>query len=482
MIDLSAWEGKTVAVMGLGKTGESTCAALLKANANVLAWDDNEDNRTSFKHQELLSDLNECDFQTLDALILSPGIPHNHPRPHPLAQKAVDAVLPIFCDIELFARAVTDIPYVGITGTNGKSTTTALIGHILNYYQSTDIGGNIGKPVLSMKRTNVKDYVLELSSYQLERSPSIAPKVAVWLNITPDHLDRHGDMDGYINAKRKIFANYTEGSIAVIGIDDNHSAKVADTLQERSEWDIQRVSVHKKVDNGYYIENGILYRIMQKPKDLDDSQIEDTSIYGEPFMCTDLKTYPRLKGVHNWQNAACAFAACEAMGLSAEQIEIAMRDFAGLPHRQYVVEIINGIPYVNDSKATNADAASMALRSFEQIYWILGGRSKDTGLEGLQEFTEKVKHAFLIGEAQGQFSEWLEKHDIPYSLCGTLDAATIAAHDMAQGERGLPGGAPVVLLSPACASFDQFDSFEQRGDAFAKVVKQLAKKEAQSAA
>lgn len=472
MIDMSAWHGKTLAVMGLGKTGESTCAALLKGGAKVLAWDDSEVQREQFKHQELLTDLYEIDFGTVDALILSPGIPHNQPRPHPIAQRAIDSVIPIYCDIELFARAVKDIPYVGITGTNGKSTTTALIGHILNYYSATEIGGNIGKPVLSMKRSGVKNYVLELSSYQLQRCPSLAPKVAVWLNITPDHLDRHGDLNGYINAKRNIFANHTTGSVAVIGVDDDHSVKVADSLEERSEWHVERVSVYDKLDNGYYVENGILYRIVKATEN--ESRGNEDGFYDTPFMCTDLKTYPRLKGIHNWQNMACAFAACETMGLSAEQIEIAMRDFAGLPHRQYVVDIINGIPYINDSKATNADAASMALRSFKQIYWIAGGQPKKGGLNGLEDYVENIEHAFLIGEAQNEFAAWLSKHDVPYSLCGTLEAATIAAHEMAQGERGLPGGAPVVLLSPACASFDQFQSFEHRGDEFSRIVKDLA--------
>jgi UDP-N-acetylmuramoylalanine--D-glutamate ligase len=442
MIDLSDLSGQKFAVMGLGKTGETTCAPLLKAGATIYAWDDHENSRRAFKYQELLTDLNTINFSDLKALILSPGIPHDHPIPHVIAQKAIDAVVPIHCDVELFARNVTNTPYVGVTGTNGKSTTTALIGHILSSIQETDIGGNIGKAVLDMKQRGVKSYVLELSSYQLERCPSLTPKVAVWMNITPDHIDRHGDIDGYIAAKKRIFANASEESVAVIGVDDEYSAKVANDLEERSDWIIERVSVEQKLTHGYYVEDGILYRAH--------------SDQDAPFICTDLKTYPKLKGIHNWQNAACAFAACEAMGLSAQDIENAIRDFAGLAHRQYVVELINGVPYINDSKATNADAASMALRSFDHIYWILGGISKDGGLDGLEVYANKIKHAFVIGEAQEEFSEWLKKHDIPYN-------------------RGLPGGNPTVLLSPACASFDQFPSFEARGDEFAKTVKTFAK-------
>lgn len=462
MIDLSNMKGRTIAVMGLGKTGESTCAALLKADAKVMAWDDREETRSSFKYQDILIDLNSdnVDFDKIDSLILSPGIPHHLPSPHPIATKAREALVPVHCDVELFAKSVTKIPYVAITGTNGKSTSTALIGHILSAMQDTEIGGNIGKPVLSMKQRGVKSYVLELSSYQLERCPSLAPEVAVWLNITPDHIDRHGDMDGYINAKKRIFSNYKEGAIAVIGVDDDYSAKVADDLEHHSDWTVERVTINHKLEKGYYVDNGVLYR---KQENEDDA-----------FICTDLKTYPKLKGIHNWQNAACAFATCEAMGLSAQDIENAMRSFAGLAHRQFIVDVINGVPYINDSKATNADAASMALRSFDHIYWILGGKAKEGGLDGLETYAPKIKHAFVIGEAQEEFSAWLKKQDIPYSLCGTIDVATQAAHNAAQSGRGQPGGAPVVLLSPACASFDQFSSFEERGDAFTTCVKKLA--------
>ncbi len=462
MIDLSVWKGKTLAVMGLGKTGASAVDALLAAGVNVFAWDDQDEGRAKLKHQDVLVDLREVDFGTVDALILSPGIPHSFPKPHPVAQKAIDSLVPIYCDIELLARACPDIPQITITGTNGKSTTTALIGHVMAADRKVETGGNLGKPVLTFKTRGVKAFVLELSSYQLERTPSLTPNVAVWLNITPDHIDRHGDLAGYIAAKKMMFRKPSAGCVAVIGVDDEYSRKVADDLEAAGQWIVRRVSVHKPLASGYFVRDGNLVF---------------KSAEGEKI-CMDLRSLPKLKGIHNWQNAACAWAACAAAGVDEAVLVEKMRDFPGLAHRQYVVDVINGIAYVNDSKATNANATSMALRSFDNIYWIVGGLPKEGGLNGLDEYMVRVRHAFLIGQAQEDFAQWLESRGVAHSICGTMDVAVRDAHELAQGERGLPGGGAVVLLSPACASFDQFPNYEVRGDHFASLVADLPREDA----
>ena len=458
MIALNFAKGRRYAVMGLGESGLSACKALIKAGAEVLAWDDREASRAQVPEGTILQDLTACDWDGVAALVLAPGIPHTYPEPHPVAAAAIQNDIPIICDVELLAQANPDVITVAITGTNGKSTTTTLIGHILQaHFDKIEVGGNLGKAVLNFKSRNVKVHVVELSSYQLERSPSLCPDVAVLMNISPDHIDRHGDMNGYIAAKKNIFKQGKGCHTAVVSIDDEHSKTICNELQKGEEWDVLEASSQGAVSEGYATQEGRLVFCNK----------------GECHECMDLRGLSRLAGRHNWQNIACAWAAAAAIGVPNTVIAEQIASFKGLQHRQFHVRNINGVSYVNDSKATNAEAASKALQSYNSIYWIAGGLPKDGGLDDTEQFLGNVRQAYVIGESQDEFADWLDKRGIEVSVCGTLDKAVLAAHDQAQADRGLPGGGSVVLLSPACASFDQYPNFEQRGDHFIKLVEKL---------
>jgi UDP-N-acetylmuramoylalanine--D-glutamate ligase len=294
-------------------------------------------------------------------------------------------------------------------------------------------------------------YVLEMSSYQLDLTLSITFDVAVLLNVTPDHLDRHGDFDGYVKAKRQIFHRQTKPRTAIVGVDDATCAKIYADLKAADEQTVIGISGERIVPGGVYAENGVL---------IDDSE-------GKRVPAIALKECPSLPGSHNGQNAAAAYAACKAVGVDPAVIAACLRSFPGLAHRQQIVAVIDGVPYVNDSKATNIDAAAKALACYDHILWIAGGRAKESGLAGLEPYFGHIAQAFLIGEAAADFAAALEGH-VPVSLSGTVAQAVSAAADAASR---LPGS--VVLLSPACASFDQFANFEQRGDAFVQAVKSL---------
>jgi UDP-N-acetylmuramoylalanine--D-glutamate ligase len=453
-IDLSFFAGLPVAVLGLGKSGLAAARALHAAGAEVWAWDDNEDARAKARAADIpLVDLNSVNWQEVTSLILSPGIPHSFPQPHPIAAAAKQHNVEIIGDIELLARAQRNATYAGITGTNGKSTTTALIGHILKLSaRQVEVGGNLGTPALTLEPLDTGGiYVLEMSSYQLELTLSITFDVAVLLNITPDHLDRHGGIEGYIKAKRLIFHRQTRPRNAIIGVDDGTCRGIYEELKQLDEQIVIGISGERAVPGGVYVENGIL--------------IDDTE--GKRVSAIDLKECPSLPGSHNGQNAAAAYAACKALGVDPAVICACLRSFPGLAHRQQIVAVIDGVPYVNDSKATNADAAAKALACYNRILWIAGGRAKDGGLAGLESFYGRIAHAFLIGEAADDFARTLEGH-VPVSLSGTIAQAVTAAADAASR---LPGS--VVLLSPACASFDQFPNFEKRGEAFVAAVEAL---------
>ena len=457
MIDLFYMNGLPVAVMGLGKSGIATARALMASGAEVLAWDDNEDTRARAREAEIpLTDLSSVNWPEIPTLVLSPGIPHLYPEPHPVAAAAREAGVEIVCDVELLGRAMREARYLGVTGTNGKSTTTAMIGHILQLGgMEVQIGGNLGTPALALDALYQEaTYVLELSSYQLERIFSITFDTAVLLNISPDHLERHGGLEGYIAAKRTIFQRQTAPRSAIIGVDDPHCRKLHEALVAAGDQVIVPISsAGQPVPGGVYVIDGVLY---------DDQE-------GKAIPAMDLKEVATLPGSHNWQNAAAAYAACKAHGLNPAVITACLRSFPGLPHRQEEVAGIGGIRFINDSKATNADAAAKALACYDDIYWILGGRAKEGGLDGLEPFYPKVRHAFLIGEASGDFAAQLEGKVSTHS-CGGLDSAVAKAHALAAAERR---PAPVVLLSPACASFDQFPNFEARGDAFKAAVQAL---------
>ena len=359
----------------------------------------------------------------------------------------------IIGDIELLARAQRNARYLGITGTNGKSTTTALIGHILQLAgRDVAIGGNLGTPVLTLEPLDLEGvYVLEMSSYQLELTLSITFDVAVLLNISPDHLERHGGFEGYVAAKKTIFHRQTKPRSAIVGIDDETSAAIFRDLKAADEQEVIPVSGERIVPGGVYVQNGTLI------DDLD----------GEQVPALDLKEIASLPGVHNWQNAAGAYAACRAIGVDAPVIAACLRSFPGLPHRQEILAVIDGVVYVNDSKATNAAAAAKALACYDKIIWIVGGQAKEGGLSGLESFFGRIAHAFLIGEAATDFAKILQDH-MPVTLSGRLEEAVPAA--AAEAARH-PGA--VVLFSPACASFDQYRNFEIRGDAFRDLVTAL---------
>jgi len=456
MINVFPFASYPVAVFGLGRSGLSTAKALVESEAEVSAWDDDEAARARAGEEGVpLENLYECDWREHTTLVLSPGIPLTHPQPHPIVTLARDAGVEIIGDIELLARAQRESSYIGITGTNGKSTTTTLIGHIMQVSgREAEVGGNLGIPALELLPLGGEGtYVLEMSSYQLELTKSITFDVAVLLNISADHLDRHGGMDNYARIKKQIFRRQTRPRTAVIGVDDEFCRAIYEELKAADEQDVIGISGDGPVAGGIYAQGGIL---------IDDTEGQQTPV-------TDLRDNPSLPGRHNGQNAAAAYAAVKAAGVQPHAAMACINSFPGLVHRQEPVAIIDGIGYVNDSKATNAEAAARALSCYDAVYWIAGGRPKDGGLKAAEPFLANVRHAFLIGEAAMEFSQFLDGR-VPMTVSGDLktalaDASKLAKKDNAEGA--------VVLLSPACASFDQFENFEARGDAFKDMVETL---------
>ncbi len=453
MIGLACMKGETVAVLGLGASGLAAARALAAADADVRAWDDDAARRAAAAEAGVpIHDLREANWAAISVLVLSPGIPHTHPVPHPVVAAAKTAGTEIIGDIELLGRARPRARFVGITGTNGKSTTTALLGHILRTAGETaEVGGNLGPPALGMEPLGGEGtYVLELSSYQLELIRELTLEVAVWLNISPDHLDRHGGLDGYIAAKKRIFRGMRPAGTAVIGVDDAYSAAVRDEVAALSDGPhVVPISVERRVDGGVFVEDGVLHDAVDGP--------------ARPVL--DLGPVARLPGAHNWQNAAAAYAAARAMDVPVETIAEAIRTFPGLAHRQELVAVIDGVAWVNDSKATNAEAASRALAAYDRVRWIGGGRAKEGGIDSLRPLFGRIRHAYLIGESARAFAASLGDY-VTHSVVLSLDRAVAQAARAAE-----PGD--TVLLSPGCASFDQFRSFEERGDRFRALVEAL---------
>ena len=466
MIDLSPVKqelaGKPVAVYGLGKSGLSAVRALQAAGVTCHVWDSSENQcLEAEKLGGLIYDLDKQDMSAYGYLILAPGIPLYHPEPPPAVSNALESGVEIIGDIELFHKSKADARVIAITGTNGKSTTTALIGHILKTAGiPCSVGGNIGVPVLDMDIPEEQNswVILETSSFQLDLCKEFRPDIGVLINITTDHLDRHGGMENYVIAKKRLFQNGFDA--AVIGVDNKATKDIFREFNNKEEKSgaVIPISVLKELDRGVYIH---------------DEHLIDSHFHEEPHEFLKLSPLRKLPGHHNWQNICMAYTVCRHMGLSPEKIKEGIESFEGLPHRQYLIRVINGIAYVNDSKATNIDSAKRALACYKKIYWILGGRPKSDGLSGAEEYQDRIKKTFLIGEASDEFASWLDNRDIPYVMCGTLDKAVSEAHDQAQSERGEPGGAGTVLFSPACASFDQYKSFEERGEHFVKLVENL---------
>lgn len=461
MIDLSSIAaglgGRPVAVFGLGLSGLATVSAFVRAGVSVTAWDDDETKRTQAASEgATITNLTLADLSGFAMLVVAPGIPLTHPEPHVVVARAQEFGVEILGDVELLHRVHHGRKTIGITGTNGKSTTTALIGHVLNANGITaSVGGNIGRAALDIELPPQDGViVLELSSYQLDLCPTFAPDIGVHMNLTPDHLDRHGDMAGYAAAKMRIFRG---AGAAIIGVDDEPSRAMFKQVQEAGDRDVYAISVVNPVERGAYVSNGILFDCMD----------------GEAREIGSVSALTTLPGVHNHQNICAAYIAARLSGLDADVIMNAVKTYPGLPHRQFMTRVINGVAYVNDSKATNADATAKALVCYRNICWIVGGKPKDGGLNGLEPFMDRVRKAFVIGAAMDDFCKWLDNRGVDYVRSETLDRAVSEAHITAQAARGEPGGAGVVLLSPACASFDQFRSFEHRGDEFTKMVMAL---------
>ncbi|WP_144222311.1 UDP-N-acetylmuramoyl-L-alanine--D-glutamate ligase [Mesorhizobium amorphae] len=453
MIPATSFAGKRVSLFGLGGSGIATARALIEGGADVLAWDDNPESVAKAVEQGIVTaDLRSADWAGFSSFVLSPGVPLTHPKPHWSVELARAAGVEVIGDIELFARErnrlQADAPFIAITGTNGKSTTTALTAHILQSAgRDTQMGGNIGRAVMTLDPpASGRHYVVECSSYQIDLAPSINPTAGVLLNLTPDHLDRHGTMQHYASIKERLVAG---SDTAIIGVDDSFCAQIADRL-ERAGKDVIRISKRLPLTDGYFADGTNLME----------------AVHGRYSRIGFLEGIGSLRGQHNAQNALAAVTACLKVGLDLGEIQSGLESFPGLAHRMEQVGRKDHVLFINDSKATNADAAAPALSAFSRIYWIAGGLPKDGGIEPLRGFFPRIAKAYLIGEAAPAFSATLGEA-VPYEIAGTLAAAVErAAAEAARDE----SGEAVVLLSPACASFDQFKNFEVRGEAFRQAV------------
>jgi len=459
LIPVTTFAGKQVAIFGLGSSGLLSARALKEGGADVVVFDDDEKKLEEAKSVGLTAqDLRYLNWSNVAALVLAPGVPLTHPQPHWAPALARKAKVEIIGDIELFcrerAKSGAACPLIAITGTNGKSTTTALTAHLLKSAgRDAQMGGNIGVPVLALDPFKKgRAYVLEVSSYQIDLAPSLHPTVGILLNISEDHLDRHGSLENYAAIKERLPARIESGGMAVIGVDDPNSRAAAEHLQ-RAGKKVECISIVAPVRDGYYAEAGRIYH----------------AIGGKAKMVADLAGIGSLRGVHNAQNAACAVAACVALGIDLPAIQKGLASFPGLAHRMQQVGRKGNVLFINDSKATNADSAAKALASFHDIFWIAGGKPKTGGIVSLGEFFPRIRRAYLIGEAAKEFAGTLDGK-VPHEMNGILSAAVAAAARDAEAS-GLKE--PVVLLSPACASFDQYPNFEVRGKAFTDIVKTI---------
>ena len=462
MIASHSYTGKKAAVLGLARTGISAARALLRGGAEVLAWDDAQERRDEavaiVGASLTIADPAGRDWTKLSVLVLSPGVPLHFPVPHPVVQAARLAGCEIIGDVELFFRARRDrfpaTKLVLVTGTNGKSTTTALIGHLAREAGlAVQIGGNIGTAALDLDELAAGGvYVLEMSSYQLDLTGPTSADVTVWLNISPDHIDRHGSHAGYVAAKRRIFDGLAPNATAVVGVDDSDSVNVCDALRACGV-QVNPVAVgHVPDAPNIHVQAGILW----------------DALAGAPDQIMDLSRLTRLPGAHNWQNAAAAYGAARALGISRGAIARGLESFTGLAHRMEDVGQVKGVRFINDSKATNADATARALACYDGVYVILGGVPKAGGIDSLAPFFPRIRKAYLIGQAAQAFAQSLQGQ-VAYQMCGDMANAVAASARDAAGV-----AEAIVLLSPACASFDQFENFEARGDVFRKLVSELA--------
>jgi len=493
MIPVPGFSSKRVAVFGLGRSGLTAARALKAGGAEPVLWDDGISSRMQAEAEGFsVEDLTTADWSGFAALVLSPGVPLTHPKPHWTVDKAKAAGVEIVGDVELFSRALAALPpgarpkVVAITGTNGKSTTTALTAWVLKQAGLTvHMGGNIGIGVLALPApTPGAVYVVEVSSYQLDLTTTFAPDVAILTNVTPDHLDRHGGMDGYVAAKARIFRNLRDGQTALIGADERWGRGLVERLPgavavrsfpsslaeeggSRSETDGGAVTAHSP-PAGHEDAATPSERLRRPPS---PASGEGVVVWPGGLNANgrniDLTPARSLAGRHNAQNAAFAYAAARALGVEHDDAVAGLISFPGLAHRMEPVGRLGKVSFVNDSKATNADAARQALASYERSFWIAGGRAKAGGVDDLEDLFPRVQEAFLIGEAAGPFAAALA--ETPHRISGDMATAVGQAYRAAAAT----GREEVVLLSPAAASFDQFPDFEARGEAFRAAVLNL---------
>jgi UDP-N-acetylmuramoylalanine--D-glutamate ligase len=459
VIPVTTFAGKKVAVFGLAGSGLATASALLAGGADVVGWDDSPDRIAHAATAGIpVANLGEFDWSKIAALVLAPGVPFTHPAPHWSVGLARANAVEVIGDVELFCRErrahAPDAPFVAVTGTNGKSTTAALIAHICAQAGfDVQLGGNIGTPILSLAPPQAgRVHVIECSSFQIDLAPSIDPSIGILINLTEDHLDRHGTMASYAAVKERLIAGIREDGTAIVGVDDNWCQAIADRAG-RAGRRVVRVSVRHPLAYGIYMEGG---RILE-------------ATGGTAQEVAQLGNIGSLRGRHNAQNAACAVAAALALGVDGRVIQAGLRSFPGLAHRMEEVGRKERVLFINDSKATNADSAAQALACFDNIFWIAGGKPKTGGIESLSGYFPRIRKAYLIGAAAEEFAATLDGK-VDHITAGILDRAVEeAARDAVAS--GLDH--PVVLLSPACASFDQFESFEARGTAFRNLVQKL---------
>ena len=459
MIPVTCFAGRKVALFGLGGSGRASASALLAGGADVVAFDDSPERVEEANHAGIpTANLQQIDWGKIAALILSPGVPLTHPAPHWTAGLARAAAVEVIGDIELFCRErrlhAPDAPFIAITGTNGKSTTTALIAHLLKSAgNDVQLGGNIGTAILSLEPPRPgRVHVIECSSYQIDLAPTLDPSIGVLINLSEDHLDRHGSMRNYAAVKERLVAGVQPGGTAVVGVDDEWCQAIADRI-ERGGKRVVRISVRRPLADGLYVE---AEQIIQ-------------AAGGSGRAIALLGNIGSLRGIHNAQDAACAAAAAVASGLDERALQRGLWSFPGLAHRMEEIGRTGNVLFVNDSKATNADSTAQALACFQNMFWIAGGKPKTGGITPLERFFPRIRKAYLIGEAAPEFAATLAGK-VNHEIVEKLDRAVILAASDAQAS-GIADA--VVLLSPACASFDQYPNFEVRGDTFRALVKAL---------
>jgi UDP-N-acetylmuramoylalanine--D-glutamate ligase len=466
VIPITTFAGKKVAVFGLGGSGLASASALLAGGADVVAFDDDAASVAKANAGGIpTADLRELDWSRIAALLLAPGVPLTHPVPHWSVELAKKNSVEVIGDVELFCRErrwlAPDAPFVAITGTNGKSTTTALVAHLAAAAgMDVQLGGNIGTAILSLQPPRAdrdkpfRVHVIECSSYQIDLAPTLDPSIGILINLSEDHLDRHGTMAHYAAVKERLVAGVQRQGAAIVGIDDDWCRTVAGRL-EQSGKRVVRISVRQQLPAGIFVEGQRILRA--------------TGSGATAVPVAELAGIGSLRGLHNAQNAACAAAAALALGLDPGAIQTGLRSFPGLAHRMEEIGRRGAVLFVNDSKATNADSAAQALACFSDIFWIAGGKPKTGGIESLRRFFPRIRKAYLIGEAAQEFAATLNPA-VAHEIDGTLDKALAAATRDAEASAAAE---PVVLLSPACASFDQYRNFEIRGDAFRTLVRAL---------